>query len=184
MSSHRTVSRRALLAAAPGATLAPGLPADADGDGAHRTIVLVRHAEKGDDDARDPSLSDAGKARALRLATLFSRAGTPRLIASEMKRTQQTLAPLATASGAMIVVVSAMNVDGCIDALRAGDDALTIVASHSNVIPKLAAAFGVVLPGLDEKGNLPETEFGRVILMTVRGSAESAVAVAHVELTV
>ena len=36
--------------------------------GATTTFVVVRHAEKGSDDARDPSLSEAGKARAQNLA--------------------------------------------------------------------------------------------------------------------
>ena len=35
------------------------------------TFILVRHAEKGTDDPRDPDLSDAGKQRAQVLANLL-----------------------------------------------------------------------------------------------------------------
>src|SRR5690348_14604182 len=60
-----------------------------------RTIVVVRHAEKGNDNPTDPSLSDAGVLRALELAKLFGSAKVTHLFASEFQRTQQTLAPLA-----------------------------------------------------------------------------------------
>lgn len=184
MTTPHDISRRALLVAAPFALGASHAFAEAESSVRHATIVLLRHAEKGDDDPRNPSLSEAGRARATRFAALFARAGTPRLVASEMKRTQQTLEPLAAASGATIDVVPAADVDAWLRELRNGTSALTIAASHSNIVPKLAAGFGVTLRDLDAAGNLPETEFGRVVVLTVRRDDAGATAVAHVELAI
>ena len=59
------------------------------------TVFLVRHAEKAKDDPRDPTLSDAGRRRAEALDALLVRVDVTHLFATEYKRTQQTLEPLA-----------------------------------------------------------------------------------------
>jgi len=128
------------LAAAAGACAAP--PA-AD---APVTICLVRHAEKAADDPKDPDLSDAGRARAQALATLLEHAGVTRLFASEYKRTQQTLQPLSEKCGHAIEVVPAGTIDAqaaLLKSLPAGS--VAVVAGHSDTIPKLARALGLVI---------------------------------------
>lgn len=148
------------------------------------TLVLLRHAEKGDDDARDPSLSTAGQERATRLAATFARMSNPRLLATEYKRTRQTLEPLARAAGVEVITKPAAEMGAWIATLREPHYGVTIVASHSNVVPMLAAEFGVALADLDSKGNLPESEFGRVVVLTLRMVSDRVEAVAVVELTI
>lgn len=182
MSPTTDPTRRALLFAAPlCATTWLEEPTTAT---RFATLVLTRHAEKGDDDVRDPSLSAAGQERASRLAATFARVSKPRLLATEYKRTRQTLEPLARAAGVEVISKPAAEIDAWIAALRAPHDGVTIVASHSNVVPKLAAAFGVALTDLDSKSNLPESEFGRVVVLTLRTENDRAEAVAFVELTI
>lgn len=131
------------------------------------TLILVRHAEKAANDPKDPDLSDAGKERAKRLAALLAHSGVTRLVATDLKRTQQTLAPLAEAIGKPVEVRAAKETTALAKELRetpAG--AVVVVAHHSNGIPLVAKAMGVVPRGLaatDEM--LPETEFGRVMVL-------------------
>ena len=132
------------------------------------TVILVRHAEKVSDD-KDPDLSDAGRARASRLAVLLGRSGVTRLVATDLKRTQQTLAPLAEAVGKPIDVRAAKETDALAKELReTPPGAVVVVAHHSNGIPRIARSMGVVPRGLGATDDaLPETEFGRIMVMSL-----------------
>ena len=113
------------------------------------TVVLVRHAEKATDDPRNPSLSPAGQLRAEGLATLLGAAQPTALIASEYKRTHETLAPLAQRTGREITARPARDVAGLVAALRAAPaGSLTVVAGHSNTVPAIARGLGVELASL------------------------------------
>lgn len=131
------------------------------------TVILVRHAEKASSDTKDPDLSDAGRERARRLASLLARSGVTRLVATDLKRTQQTLAPLAEAIGKPVEVRAAKETDALARELRATPaGAVVVVAHHSNGIPAIAKAMGVVPRGLaPTEEMLPETEFGRVMVL-------------------
>lgn len=134
------------------------------------TVILVRHAEKGTDDPRDPTLNEAGLARAAALAELLGGAGVTHLFASEYRRTQDTLAPLAAALGLEVAVHPARDgagLAGLVGSLPAGS--VAVVAGHSNTIPALARALGVTPPGLiDAPGGavMDEGEYGRVFVIT------------------
>src|SRR5438045_7579771 len=62
---------------------------------AQSTIFFVRHAEKAGGGGDNPDLSEAGRARAESLATVLKDADISAIYTTELKRTQQTAAPLA-----------------------------------------------------------------------------------------
>src|SRR5918998_3630008 len=71
-------------------------------------VFLVRHAEKTQDgDAKDPELSAAGRARAEALAKIVKDVGITAIFATELKRTQQTAAPLSRLTKIPITTVPA-----------------------------------------------------------------------------
>lgn len=87
-----------------------------------------------------------------------------RLIATQYKRTQQTIEPLATRQGKKVEVVSADRTKDLISELKASPDgSVIVVASHSNVVPLIVRelAPAATLRGV-EKDTLPDDEFGRV----------------------
>ncbi|MFT5735653.1 MAG: broad specificity phosphatase PhoE [Planctomycetota bacterium] len=138
-------------------------------------LILVRHTEKSDDDRVDPSLSDAGKVRATELARTFGAAGVTGLVHTEYKRTHDTLAPMAEALELESETIGAQQMPKLLERLRnakAGE--VIAVAGHSNTIPAIAFAFGVLLPGLDPiskgskagHGNLPHGAYDRVHVLT------------------
>src|SRR5258707_12099568 len=64
------------------------------------TVILVRHAEKIiDPNNADPDLSPAGQARAQELVRMFGDTGINAIYATQYKRTQQTVKPLADRLG-------------------------------------------------------------------------------------
>jgi broad specificity phosphatase PhoE len=106
------------------------------------TFVIVRHAEKSTDDARDPSLSETGKARAQSLARLLADAPLSVAYATGFRRTQQTAQPAADAHGIGITIYDAqIPATALASQLRAAHAHGTVlVVGHSNTVPDIVAA--------------------------------------------
>jgi len=128
------------------------------------TYVIVRHAEKGADDPRDPSLTDAGRARAERLAAMLAGAPLRAVYATEYRRTQQTGEPSARAHGLAIVRYDAKQAAAEFAATLRRDhrDGTVLVVGHSNTAPAIAAALCAC-----EVAPMPETEFDRRMFVRI-----------------
>ncbi|HVJ89680.1 MAG TPA: histidine phosphatase family protein [Labilithrix sp.] len=131
-----------------------------------RTFVVVRHAEKASAE-KDPALSERGRTRANALATLLGHAGVTQLLATQYRRTQETLAPLAAKSALHVEVRQADKTLDLVAELRnSPDGSFIVVATHSNVLPLIVEELsGVTLRGVEDHA-LPEDDFARVIVMT------------------
>jgi broad specificity phosphatase PhoE len=112
---------------------------------AQSTIFIVRHAEKTADGGNDPDLSDLGRARAETLANTLKDAGISAIYATELKRTQQTAAPLAKALRLDTTIVPAKDSAALVAKLRRLPGNFLIVG-HGNTIPNLIKAFGIAAP--------------------------------------
>ena len=102
-------------------------------------IYLVRHAEKQSGD--DPALTEAGQARAERLAEILSDKGLTHIHSTPYQRTLQTAAPIATQTGIEVQLYDASDLAAFADELRAMPGT-HLVVGHSNTTPPLAAALG------------------------------------------
>jgi broad specificity phosphatase PhoE len=120
------------------------------------TFVVVRHAEKAQDDPRDPS--PAGRARAERLAGMLADAPLAAVYATPFRRTRATAQPAARLHGLTVTTYDAAQPAAALAArLRASHARGTVlVVGHSNTAPALAAALCacVVEP-------MPKDEYGR-----------------------
>lgn len=110
-------------------------------------VLIVRHAEKEALPADDPPLTGAGRQRAeelVRVVSAWSAAGASvrELFASEVKRTQQTLQPLAKSTGLAISVVGAKDFAALVKRILAMDGGIVVVAGHSNTVPAILQALG------------------------------------------
>jgi broad specificity phosphatase PhoE len=110
---------------------------------AQDAIFIVRHAERADASA-DPPLSPAGDARAAHLAAMLEAAGITHIYTTDLKRTTQTAAPLATALRLTATALKAADQEGLLAKVRASSprDRLLIVG-HSNTVPAILEALGV-----------------------------------------
>ena len=135
---------------------------------AQPTIFLVRHAERADTApgtspamAADPDLSDAGRARAVSLATLLKDAKITAIYATEFKRTQQTAAPLAKTLGLTVTIVTSKSAPELIDRLKTSKGNVLVVG-HSNTVPEIIEALGVTTPV-----TIGDNDFDNMFLLTL-----------------
>ena len=136
------------------------------------TVILVRHAEKEvvPPENKDPNLSLAGQSRAQELARMFGGAGVTSIYATQYKRTQQTVKPLADKLGLTATLVEAQKTPDLVKQLRAAKPGDVIfLAGHNNSVPEIIAALGGPKMPL-----IPETEYDNLFILTVQadGSAK------------
>lgn len=150
--------------------LTPPVPAIAQS--APRTIFVVRHAEKGPENP-DPALIPAGQRRAAELARVLVGVPVTAIFASEFKRTQETVAPLAAQAGLTTVVVPAGKLDALIAALQAlPPGSRAVVASHSNLVHLIVERLsGVKIP------MLTDLDYDRLAVVTVSDGGKGEVVV-------
>jgi broad specificity phosphatase PhoE len=142
---------RHLLAALTLILPAPLARAAAQSPAAPVTVFVVRHAEKGPENP-DPSLTAEGRTRAEALARVLGDSRISASFASEFKRTQETLAPLAAAGNLTIQIIPAVAMDSLVRQLRAlPPGSRAVVASHSNLVHLIVEKLsGVKLTPLTE----------------------------------
>jgi broad specificity phosphatase PhoE len=138
-------------------------------------VVIVRHAEKANDDPKDPTLSEAGQARAESLASALKGLPLSAAYATQYKRTQLTATPAAKACGIDVTVREATAAN---DATYATDLAHEIrqgapgrnvlVVGHSNTVPAIVKA----LTGVDP-APLADDEFDRIYVVTLPADGPS-----------
>ncbi len=132
------------------------------------SYIVVRHAEKAGDDARDPSLSDAGRARAEALATLLRSRDIVAAYATDYRRTRDTAAPTAIAHDVSITSYDADAPAAAVATrLRRGRDHGTVlVVGHSNTVPGIVSALcGCEVAAIDE------SDYGNLFEVRIRGDA-------------
>ncbi len=140
---------------------------------AHTVVLIVRHAEKAATPADDPTLSDAGRARAERLADIGVGAGVESVFTSQARRTRDTAAPLAARRGLTPKVrnVTRETLDAHVKSL--GREILdshkgetVLVVGHSNTAPRIAAFLtSQNIPDLDDA-----TEFDAIFVVIIPDS--------------
>ena len=113
---------------------------------AQRAVIVVRHADK--ISASDERLSDAGRARAARLAKILRDAGVTAVYATETERAIETARPLADARKLQVQsydIGSGHTIDAkpFVERLaREQRDGIVLVVGHSNSLPDLLKALG------------------------------------------
>ncbi|WP_422353865.1 SixA phosphatase family protein [Roseivirga pacifica] len=127
------------------------------------TFILVRHAEKGTDDARNPNLSEIGKTRAEKLKTVLASTEIAAIYSTPYKRTEQTVESIATSLGLKVQPYDPSNMDLVVDVLKAHKGKTVLVSGHSNTTP-IVANF---LLGVEKFGWLKEDEYDKIFIVTV-----------------
>ena len=129
------------------------------------TLILIRHAEKliVPPENKDPDLSLAGQARAQELVRMFSDSEIAAIYATQYKRTQQTVKPLADKLGLPVTKLEAKQTAELVKQIRAHNAGQTIfIAGHNNTVPEIIAAMGGPKFPI-----IPETEYDNLYILTV-----------------
>ncbi len=140
------------------------------------SFIVVRHAEKSNDDPRDPSLSEAGHARAQRLADRLSASELVAAYATDYRRTQQTVQPAATAHGITIDTYAAGQPAAELAArLKAAhSDGTILVAGHSNTVPDIVSALCACIAE-----PMPDSEYDRISIVRITRNGSAMLEVLH-----
>jgi broad specificity phosphatase PhoE len=118
-------------------------------------FLLVRHAERAPSPATaDAPLTDAGRARAQKLAAMLAKAGIDAIYVTRFRRTKDTAQPLADLL--RLTPSTESDTDALVAELRQHVDDTVLVVGHSDTVPDVIAAFGgpSVAIGDDDFGDL------------------------------
>lgn len=139
-------------------------------------VYVVRHAERADSapataqtmiaPANDPPLSEAGHARAARLAAMLRSAAIRQIVATEFQRTRQTAEPLAKALKLEISTTPARDPDALLARIRDAKGNLLIVG-HSNTVPEVLKRLGVT-----DAITIAESEYDNLFIVTRPATGE------------
>ncbi len=140
-------SSAAVLAIA--AVIVIGLTGAPPAPTAQGLILLVRHAERAPSaPTDDPPLTEAGKARAERLAAMVAKAGVRTVFTTRFRRTQETAKPLLDVL--KLERTEESDTDQLVAKLRARLDENVLVVGHSDTVPDVIKAFGGPAVAIDD----------------------------------
>jgi broad specificity phosphatase PhoE len=135
------------------------------------TIILVRHAERASAMTADALLSPAGEQRAQQLSRVLKDANIRRIYVTEVRRTQQTAAPLAEVLQITPTVIPQKDTDALLKQLRdTHDDETVLVVGHTNTVPLIVDRLG--------GGHVPpftDNEYDRLIILVSGGGGNAHV---------
>lgn len=138
------------------------------------TIIFVRHAEKVDPMAEDPSLSEAGQRRAQELARQLVDAdvvaGIDAVYSTPYKRTRETAAPVADALGLEIQIYDPSNNEAVLEEiLKRYKGKIILVVGHSNTLPTLIADLGAS----KKVPPIAESEYDNIYVISIPWSGKT-----------
>jgi broad specificity phosphatase PhoE len=136
-------------------------------------VVAVRHAEKDPGGGGDPSLSEAGRARAAALSDSLAGAGVGAILVSPTRRARETAAPLAEKTKVEPQAVPLAggveaHVQGLAKEVRSHAGGTVLVVGHSNTVPSLLRALGA-----DAGPDLADDAYGDLFLLTLCEGAKA-----------
>ena len=128
------------------------------------TVILVRHAEKKiEPNNQDPDLTPEGEERAREIARVLGEAGVNAIYATQYKRTQQTVKPLADRLGVQVSLLDSKQTDELVSQIQTTHRGQTVfVAGHNNSVPAIASA----LSG-ENFALIPESEYDNLYIVTI-----------------
>ena len=126
------------------------------------TYFLVRHAEK-TTEKPNPGLTDAGLARAAKLAALLDGLKIDQVMSTDYKRTQDTAAPLAKSKNLSIQSYDPNMQKDLFTDLSVFNKQNVLVVGHSNTIPKLAN----ILIGKEAIAEYDHEDYSNLLIISV-----------------
>lgn len=126
-------------------------PTGSEHPGSARVVFLVRHTERFSEPADDPPLTPVGQERAHALAAALRDSGVTAIVTTQLRRAQDTAAPLAKILGIQAEVVpigddAAAYWKATAAAVRRHRDETVLVVGHVTVTGVIAALGGPRLP--------------------------------------
>ena len=144
---------------------------------AQKVIFVVRHAEKTAD--QQQLLTEAGRARAQKLAAMLKDSGIAAIYSTNTERTRGTVQPLADALGLKVELYdTGASMSGKVDARpfvaalrKAHPNDVVLVVGHSNTLPNLLETLGC-----REKIALGDNEYDNLFVVVPKAGGGATLA--------
>jgi len=134
------------------------------------SLIFIRHAEKMQNDAPDPQLTEKGILQARHLVDVLKNVNIDAIYSTKTKRTFSTVGPLSTARKLDVIVYDAKTVD--VKQLANVYQGQTIlIVGHSNSTPKLVNT----LLGIDKYPPIDDSDYNNLYIVTVVDGVARAV---------
>jgi phosphohistidine phosphatase SixA len=124
-------------------------------------VIIVRHAERDNNDPKDPDISEAGRARAEALAKILKDSRIRAIFVTEFKRTQETALPISKSTGIAPIVVEGQDIPGLMSKLHQLSGNALVIA-HGNTIPDIIKAIGI-----DSRVEIPDEDYTDFFVVTL-----------------
>jgi 2,3-bisphosphoglycerate-dependent phosphoglycerate mutase len=135
------------------------------------TFILVRHAEKDlTQSTNDPDLSAEGKTRADRLVEMLKKTEVQAIYSTPYKRTQQTVAPLASSKSLEVVSYQGNKLEEVDTILKQHAGKTIVMVGHSNTIPQVVN----YLVGEEKYRVMEDGDYGNIIVVSVVTKGKNA----------
>ena len=129
---------------------------------AQQAVIVVRHGEKFSE--KDERLTEAGHARAQRLAVMLRDAGISAIYSTDTERTIGTVKPLADLRKLPVQIYD--RIDPLIALLRKEhQNDVVLVAGHTGTIPDILKALGCA----GEFKTIPSDEYDNLFIVVPKG---------------
>ena len=128
------------------------------------TVILVRHAEKKiEPENLDPDLAPDGFERAQEIARMFGDSGINVIYATQYKRTQQTVKPLADRTGVTVSLLDSKQTEELVSRIQTTHRGQTVfIVGHNNSVPAIVSMLsGETYP------LIPESEYDNLYVVTI-----------------
>ena len=135
------------------------------------TIILVRHAEKGFDEAGDPDLTEEGTQRANELARVLHDTEIDMIYSTPFKRTKQTVQYLAEARQLEVMDYNPFKLDDVIGIINDNKGKTILFSGHSNTTPVILNK----LVGEDRYRQLDDKDYDNLYIVTYLSSEQAKV---------
>jgi phosphohistidine phosphatase SixA len=127
-------------------------------------IIILRHAEKMVDGSKNPSLSEIGKMRAIKLKDMLADIKIDKLFSTPYLRTKQTLEPLSISKNLPISDYNPSDKSFAENLILQQKGKTVVIAGHSNSSPELVNS----LLKYTKFSQLDEMEYGKLWIITFK----------------
>jgi len=137
------------------------------------TVILVRHAEKAADEAKDgdPMLTEEGTSRAEELKRVLRDTDIDVVYSTPFKRTRQTVQPLAASRDLEVQEYNPFKLDQVLDLIAQHKGKTIVFSGHSNTTPVILNK----LVGEDRYRQLDEMDYDNLYIVTYLNAEQAKV---------
>lgn len=137
-------------------------------------FFIVRHAEKDTAGGSNADLNPVGRGRANALVKMFKRTHIHKVYSTDVPRTKSTAKPLAKFKKRQIELYNAKKqAEFVTTVMESCKGQKVFVVGHSNSVPYLVN----ILRGSDEEKDLPDSEYSRMYIVSVKKIGDAKVQV-------